>query len=302
MCIEKTEEQLLDELEAKMIEEAEERDPLKRTMKKTKLLKERKDVLMKSAEENIAAATVEHQVPQPKSCGYYFKLLLSFSKNAKISDLSDSVLGPESKMDKLRREKAKKDIAALKSNENDARIVEALLKAREKLKAAGATWKAFRDWIRGYSIESKDDWYIIDLIQAAQAGNYNLMVDILEHPFCPIGPNEIDHNENITATFAAILSSFKLEQPVKKKIEIKVDVEDLLLSPWQRFMKRFRNKLRGGKLDICIKILMYKGGDIDFVKTAKDEDGKALLHIACGTQNTTTIFRKNTYNYNILFV
>lgn len=285
MGLEKTEEQLLDELEAKMIEEAEERDPLKRSKKKTKLLKERKDALMKTTEENSTAVTVENQVPPPKTCSYYFKHLLSFAKNAKISDVSDTVLGPESKMDKLRHQKAKKDIAALKSNENDTRIVEALLKAREKLKAAGATWKAFRDWLRGYSIESKDDWYIIDLIQAAQAGNYNLMVDILEHPFCPIGPNEIDPNENITATFAAILSSFKLEQPVKKKIEIKVDVEDLLLSPWQRFTKRFRNKVLGGKLDICIKILMYKGGDINFVKTAKDEDGKALLHIACGIKN-----------------
>ena len=37
-------------------------------------------------------------------------------------------------MDKKRREKAAKDIAKLKDTQNDTRIVEALLKARENLK------------------------------------------------------------------------------------------------------------------------------------------------------------------------
>ena len=37
-------------------------------------------------------------------------------------------------MDKKRREKAAKDIAKLKDAQNDTRIVEALLKARENLK------------------------------------------------------------------------------------------------------------------------------------------------------------------------
>jgi len=264
-----------------MIEEAEERDPLKRSMKKAKLLNERKSALLevkKDTSTDQADATI---APVRKNFIVYLKSLMGMIQNAKIADVSDTVLGSESKMDKLRRDKAKKDIAALKMNENDNRIVEAMLKAREKLKSAGAMWKSFRDWIRGYSIESKDDYYPIDLILAAKAGNYNTVIDILEHPFSPIGPNEVDANESITATYAAILSTLNLEQPVKK-IELKVDVEDLLLSPWQRLMKRFRKKVLGGKLDICIKVLLYKGGDINFVKTAKDEDGKGLLHVACG--------------------
>ena len=45
-------------------------------------------------------------------------------------------------------------------------------------------------------------------------------------------------------------------------------------------MKRFRKAVLAGKVDFVVKILLYKGGDIDFVKTAKDEDGKSVLHLA----------------------
>ena len=55
------------------------------------------------------------------------------------------------------------------------------------------------------------------MIQAATAGNYNSVIDIIEHPFSPIGPNEVDPQENITATYAAILASLNLEQPKANK-------------------------------------------------------------------------------------
>jgi len=91
-------------------------------------------------------------------------------------------------MDKHRVQKFKKDYNKLQQDDpNDSKIVEALLKARAKMKGAGQLWKSVRDYIRGYSIESKEEYIPSDLIKAAATGNYNLCIDIMEHPFNPVG-------------------------------------------------------------------------------------------------------------------
>ena len=46
-------------------------------------------------------------------------------------------------------------------------------------------------------------------------------------------------------------------------------------TPLSKLLKSCRKKLQSGKIDFVVKVFLYKGGDIDFVKTARDEDGKA---------------------------
>jgi hypothetical protein len=50
----------------------------------------------------------------------------------------------------------------------------------------------------------------------------------------------------------------------------------------RKIAKWFRRKKRnGGKLDLCVKILTHRGGDVNVVKVDRGEgDGFALIHTA----------------------
>ena len=43
------------------------------------------------------------------------------------------------------------------------------------------------------------------------------------------------------------------------------------------------------KLDWTVKVLLHKGGDIDFVKSVRDEEGLGLMHVAAEKGLKTTI-------------
>ena len=262
----------LDELERQLQDEADDRDLLKKASKEASRRRRRKKELEETHTERALAITKEDA---PKGCFAHMVRFFRGMKKVKIDPRA--VLG-ETQMDKSRREKAAKDLQRLQSEASDNKIVEAVLQTREKFKAAGAVYKMIADWFRGHSIEETQEFYTGDLLNYANAGNYNMCIDILEHPFSPVGPNEVDTGENITATYAAICASMNLEKAPTKTIN--VDVDALFESPWSKFMKHFRKAVLAGKIDFVVKILLYKGGDIDFVKTAKDEDGKAVLHLA----------------------
>ena len=273
---EKSEDELLDELEQQMHAQEEDRDGMKKALKKAKKDKEKKKNLDAQHDEH-AADLASQKDPEPKTM---LERLTDFMEKMfkKAKELDSTAITGESKLEKKKRLKAKADLKKMQEGANDDKIVEAVLKTRERLKAAGELYKAFMDWCRGYSIEEREEFYIGDLMSAAMAGNFNRCIDILEHPFSPIGPNEIDPGEYITPTYAAVVANMNLENRPKQKMN--VDVDALFETPLSKLLKSCRKKLQSGKIDFVVKVLLYKGGDIDFVKTAKDEDGKAVLHLA----------------------
>ena len=48
----------------------------------------------------------------------------------------------------------------------------------------------------------------------------------------------------------------------------------------KKIMRYFRKKKAAGKLDLVLKLLAYKGGDVNFLKQDKDADGEGIIHMA----------------------
>ena len=112
-----------------------------------------------------------------------------------------------------------------------------------------------------------------DLITAAKRGDYRLCIDIIEHPFYPITPNAKDANHQ-TATYAALMCI------LSRTDNSLFDVENTSL--FTQFVKMFkRSKKDQYRLDYVVKILIDKGGDVNFVWEERGEDGMAMIHRAC---------------------
>ena len=63
----------------------------------------------------------------------------------------------------------------------------------------------------------------------------------------------------------------------------------------------FNNRVKAGKLDLVLRALMHKGGDINFVKNERDADGESILHLAASSGKTDMIhwLRKKNANFDV---
>merc|ERR1711871_1288941 len=71
------------------------------------------------------------------------------------------------------------------------------------------------------------------------------------------------------------------EDSQNEKDKISAAMIDGRLTIYQRIKRYFRKKEAAARLEFAIKILLHKGGDIDFVRSAKGEEGYGVLHVAC---------------------
>jgi hypothetical protein len=180
---------------------------------------------------------------------------------------------------KLKREiDLKKELLAV---EKEKQIVEAIFKARHAARNDVSTWSVIKDAIRGETLEEREVWYVPDLLAAARAGDYNKCIDILEHPNSPIGPNEYEESgEGVSATYVAIEKMLKGAKPATAADRKAAALQAKHVPFWKRMARKWAKKSAEGKLDYVTKVLIHKGGDLNFVRVGVGEECFACLHTA----------------------
>ena len=205
---------------------------------------------------------------------------------------------PQSAMTTLEKRKAeaKKNADRLMKEEADQeRAMNMLFSFREKQRQAREAYSMMITSITGREYGAAAEEYNADeLIRYARLGNYNQVIDILDHPMSPVGPNEVNA-DGISAYFAV------LEMTLNNQA---ADSDEGLLEDrtcWQAIKAKFRNKVQAGKLDLVLRALAHKGGDINFVKAEKDADGEGILHLAAAVGGVGMIqwLRKKGANFDL---
>lgn len=132
------------------------------------------------------------------------------------------------------------------------------------------------DDIGGRYIDIK--FTIADLMQAVNDQDIYMMLDVLYHPSYPVSVNEVDINGE--SPLYRILTDTM--QNAFDKVE-EDDGDALIFTPspfWvPRSMRKKATKMRGKK-EWVIKILLYAGGDINFISHTKAFEVGSLLHFA----------------------
>jgi len=192
----------------------------------------------------------------------------------------------ESKIERRNRKlKQKASIDKFKSN-LDKKIVDTIFLARKKQKAA-------QGLLKGMSAEyeyERMEFFLPDLLSAARAGDYNKCIDIMEHPNTPISPNEYAEDDGgVSATYVACMKFILGQDSDNKEDKKAAALIDGKLTMYQKFIRKMNKNKSDAKLDWTVKVLLHKGGDIDFVKSVRDEEGLGLMHVAAEKGLKTTI-------------
>lgn len=159
----------------------------------------------------------------------------------------------------------------------DDRMLEAYLFARKTKKAAQAASKGFFKRLKRRFFRPKQEedfcFFAQDLTGAAKTGDYELLLDALEHAKSNLLPDDVD-GTNESALYAALLRCMK-----------GIDSDDLE-SGYQKLTRREKVKLakekrkKKGRLGWAIKILLRRGADINFIKPEELGDGLTAAHVA----------------------
>ena len=91
-----------------------------------------------------------------------------------------------------RKAEAKKNAEKLMKEEaSNEKAMEMLFSFREKQRQAKEAYNTMLSSITGreYGVAT-EEFSADDLIRYARLGDYNTCIDILDHPVCPVGPNE----------------------------------------------------------------------------------------------------------------
>lgn len=205
---------------------------------------------------------------------------------------------PKSAMSNLeaRKAEAKKNADRLMKEEaNQERAMEMLFAFREKQRQAKEAYNILLSKITGMDYGAASEEYNADeLIRYARLGNYNQCIDILDHTMSPVGPNEVN-SDGISAYFAVL--EMTLNNQAADSDE--GGLEDRTC--WQAIKAKLRNNVQAGKLDLVLRVLAHKGGDINFVKADKDADGEGILHLAAQAGGTDMIhwLKKKGANFDL---
>ena len=155
-------------------------------------------------------------------------------------------------------------------------VMEAMFDLRDMQRAAENMLNDRIEWWTGVAMAKKITWELDDLFNVCRIGNYNTVMDILEDS--DITPN--DTNVEGISPFLMVLNMI-LNNEAAENSDQDVDQDFTMWQRMKTFMYRyFRKKVVGAKLDMVLKILLYKKGNVNFIKQEKDGDGFAALHNA----------------------
>ena len=182
----------------------------------------------------------------------------------------------------------------MKEQANQERAMEMLFSFREKQRQAKEAYNAMLTSIIGREFGAATEEYNADeLIRYARLGDYNMCIDILDHSMSPVGPNETN-GDGICAYFSV------LEMTLNNQA---ADSDEGLeeRTCYQAIKATFRNKVQAGKLDLVLRVLAHKGGDVNFVKADKDADGEGILHLAAAAGGLDMIhwLKKKGANFDL---
>ena len=188
----------------------------------------------------------------------------------------------KSKAQKLMESRAKQAAAELKEEAGNEAVMNMLFSVREKQRAAEQFYRDVKAMFLGGSNDMMDEEFQVDdLIREARAGNYNTVMDLMDHPMTPIGPNDANP-DGVSAFFVCMTMILNNEGA-----DVSADLVDLSL--WQRFWRFINKKAGEAKLDLTMRILMHRGGDINYRKKERDGDGLAIIHMAAESGATNMI-------------
>ena len=134
------------------------------------------------------------------------------------------------------------------------------------------------DTYTGKDSKQDEEYTASDFVRAARSGNFNKLIDIFDHPYSSLKTDVVDVDEGITAAYACLVMLLSNQQAEEETNDD--DTLDFFQRNWIKFKRFFNRKAAQSKLDLCLKILLYKGADINFVKVDKDGDGEGVIHIA----------------------
>ena len=191
----------------------------------------------------------------------------------------------KSKAQKLMEQRAKQAAAELKADEGNASAMELLFTIREKQRQAEAWMRDMKEFffgvMAGSGNEGGEEFQVDDLIRESRAGNVNGVIDLLDHDMYPIGPNDVNP-EGVSAFFVCLTLILNNEGA-----DVASDLVEL--SFFQRILRWLNKRASEAKLDLAVRILMHRGGDINFRKQERDGDGLAILHMAAENGATKMI-------------
>ena len=173
---------------------------------------------------------------------------------------------------KIMEQRAQQEAVELKAEANNERAMELLFALREKQRQADQFFTDMKDFFLGTNTNMEIEYQVDDLIRESRAGDYNAVMDIISHEVTPIGPNDANP-EGVSAFFTTLTMVMNQEGA-----DISADLVGVSLL--KRIMRWISKRAAGSKLDLVLRILIYKGGDVDFIKKDRDGDGMAIMHYA----------------------
>lgn len=118
------------------------------------------------------------------------------------------------------------------------------------------------------------EYTVAELIEATRRAQYNRILDILDNGYDSISPNDED-DDGDSAFSTALMMVLCNEQNESDEDDT---IDDLTF--WQRIKLKFSRKSRLMQLDLIVSIFLYKGGDVNFIRSDKSFDGYAIMHHA----------------------
>ena len=190
-------------------------------------------------------------------------------------------------LEKKKEEEKRKAETILRDDKNTEKLVESMFMLRSKQRKAENYAQEIYDAYVGKDSKEDEEFTASDFVRAAKSGNYSKLIDIFDHPYSSLETDVVDQDEGVTAAYACltmILSNQQAEEDTNHD-----DTLDFFQLAWIRFKRYFNRKAAQSKLDLCLKILLYKGADINFVRIDKDGDGEGIIHLAAQRGATSFI-------------
>ena len=161
----------------------------------------------------------------------------------------------------------------------DRLMIETLTKVRSVERESKRKYRAFFRWF-GSEFDREFEQSADVLRASCLNGRYNEVLDTLEDgDFTPNTVNSLGD----TALYAVALRA--LGQSAEE-LDHDDDENEIAIGCWAVFKRKvkkcFKKKSPSGKLDLILKILILRGGDVNFIRIPKDktEDGEGLVHDA----------------------
>ncbi len=244
--------------------------------------KDMKEDEIKEQEER--KAKVEAKIKEAKEQQELLRRQKASCSDRIFGKLKTYFLGAEAttSLSAIEQRKRDSELATKKLMQEEAagtRAIETLIAFRERQRQAQEFYGKVRQFFTGIESRSgsSEEYNVDELIRCSRLGHYMEVIDIVDHVLTPISPNAT--NADGESAFYTVLQMIMRNEAAEQEMEVR--------TCWQSITAKFGNSVKAGKLDLVMKILHYKGGDVNFLKQDRDADGTAILHEAatCGAND-----------------